>query len=225
VRSSPEVPGYAKAYTPKDGPSTPAVVIAPEAQSSPEHDKPHSATVTSRMRAVRAPASSPIASAPPVASQPFPVSSTDDLDYVVPTRKNGKLVFGVLGGVALLIVAFVGARALSGSSAPETSASSTTPSATAAVAAAEAAAVAPPPTPAPVETTAAAAPIPPPPEPEAPAAPPAKAPVEPKANKPKSEPAASPVPARPATRYPTVGESSQPASKPSKGVIVRDAPF
>src|SRR5699024_4895243 len=42
VKSSPGVPGYAIAYTPKDGPSTPAVVIAPEARSEPENLRPMS---------------------------------------------------------------------------------------------------------------------------------------------------------------------------------------
>jgi hypothetical protein len=101
VKSSPDVPGYAIAHTPKDGPSTPAVVIAPEAQSSPETSKRiFSQTIPSRVRAAS------VEDAPPA-----PASLADELDPYPPKKGKGKLVALCLGGAILLAGIFVGLRA------------------------------------------------------------------------------------------------------------------
>ncbi|HET7545178.1 MAG TPA: hypothetical protein VFK05_35175, partial [Polyangiaceae bacterium] len=217
IRSSPEVPGYAIAYTPKDPPSTPAVVIAPEAQSSPENEAPQdkrrfSQTVPS-MR------SAPNASlAPPPAPAP---AALDDFDPYAPKKGTGKIIGLALGGALLLLVAVLGVRALSGGNRDSALSSS--------------------PVPAPVTdvvhatTVAAAAPTPAPAEPSATASSKASAnavsgTAEPAATTAVARAASERAPAKPKTkaalRAPTPEPSPPPASKPaSKGVIVRDAPF
>src|SRR6478609_7711182 len=84
IQSSPEVPGYAIAYTPKDPPSTPAVVIAPEAQSSPEHPAPQnkrafSQTVPSRVRSAPNASLAPLPSPSPAAAAAA-AAAEDDFD-------------------------------------------------------------------------------------------------------------------------------------------------
>jgi len=220
------VPGYAIAYTPKDPPSTPAVVIAPEAQSSPENPPPESKpapkkrefsqTIPSRVR------SAPSASVAPL---PPPVA-LDDFNPYAPKKSNGKVIGLVLGGALLLLVSVVGVRSLSGGS-HEPPAQSAHPDVVPA-----ATVVAAAPTPAPAEATltaranptlaAASSPESAPATRHAsePALSPAKVKAKTKA-KAKAEPAAAA--ARPVARAP---EPSPPATKAaSKGVIVRDAPF
>jgi flagellar hook-length control protein FliK len=242
VRGRPDVPGYAIAYTPKDRPSTPPVVIAPEAQSSPDASKrPLSNTVPSRVRSgpLAMPEAAALASAPAAAPAPLASSATDDIDDTHPPKsRTGVLVFAGVGGVVLLIAVGTGIRALSRTSAPVTSAA---PSATAAAIASSR--VAAPPIAEPVAATSAmpveAAPITAPsPPPAASAVAPAfaqPAPVQrPKITKPKPELEAPPEVAapvqplpRPAATASFPAEPSAPATKPlpSKGVIVRDAPF
>src|SRR6478736_3959781 len=116
VSSSPsaDVPGYAVAYTPKDPPSTPAVVIAPEAQSSPDNDPPpakrqqFSQTMpTQRVR------SSPHASvAPPAVAAPIAIA--DDFNPYAPKKGKGKVIALVTGGTLLLLVSVVAIRGLDG---------------------------------------------------------------------------------------------------------------
>lgn len=222
VQSSPEVPGYAIAYTPKDPPSTPAVVIAPEAQSSPDHAPPEnrrqfSQTMPSRVR------SSPNASLSP---PPSPAAIADDFN---PYEKKGKgkVVGLVASGALLLLVSVLGVRALSGGQAESKAPAPTTD----VVRAATVGASIPTPEPAEVVPTAvAASPAPPTRTPKAESEPAAttarpvseRAPAKTK-TKAKSESVAAA--ARPVTRAPT-SEPSSPVTKPaSKGVIVRDAPF
>ena len=101
-----EVPGYAIAYTPKDGPGTPAVVIAPEAQSSPENARPFSLTIPARGRAVEV-----VPPEPP---------ATDERDsFLPPNKRNIKRISAVVGGAILLAAGvLLGVRALSGPGAP-----------------------------------------------------------------------------------------------------------
>jgi len=214
-----EVPGYAIAYTPKDGPATPPVVIAPEAQSSPENKRPFSVTVPSRVKAPPAPLS-------PAALSP----AFDDDEIYTPKKSNGKLIAGVIGGALVLLIAVVGVRALIGGSTTSTvasDASSTVPNVPPVATPAAAVPAPEAPTAAPIATTEATrtAPSPEPTHAEKPpthvaAAPPAR---------PQREATATPRPATPAPRPPAATFPSEPAapSKPAggKGVIVRDAPF
>jgi len=221
IQSSPDVPGYAIAYTPKDHPSTPAVVIAPEAQSAPEHQAPakrreFSKTVPSHVR------SAPTASIAPV----LPPVAGDDFDPYLPKKGKGKVLALSLAGVLLLLGSVVGVRSFSRdnheSSAQTVPRMDVMPAATAVAAA---------PTPAPTEGALTAQP------PTSPAA--AKesgavpvasrqasenAPTKPK---PKAKAKAEPVVVRtrPITRAPTPEPSPSPTRPASKGVIVRDAPF
>jgi hypothetical protein len=221
LQSTPDVPGYAIAYTPKDPPSTPAVVIAPDAQSSPENEPPEhkrqfSQTVPSRVR------SAPTASVAPLPAPPL----TDDFNPYAPKKGKGKLALGLTGALLLLLAA-VGVRTLGGESrelaapsVPRTDVVSTTT------------AVAAAPTPAPAEpaTVATANPTPTPLEPKAsdpvPAVMTARRAHESAPTKAKTKKAdtASAAP-RPVTR--TLEPSPTPAkpARPASGVIVRDAPF
>jgi hypothetical protein len=237
IQGAANVPGYAIAYTPKDGPATPAVVIAPEAQSSPDAaPRPLSQTQPSKVRV-----------APVVAAPSADLSSaSDDLeDLYPPKKKTGKVVAGVLGGMVVLLGVALGMRALSNKPPSETSATPVPPAVTTqpavpAAPAATAAATPPAAAPATAETTAVvaaptaeptrAAPEPAP-APVVPAAHPAKAASAAKPARPKPEPAAAPAP-RPTPR--PVATASFPAEAPpapapkaaaGKSVIVRDAPF
>jgi hypothetical protein len=199
------------------------VVIAPEAQSSPEHQAPEkkrqfSQTVPSLVR------SAPTASSAPL---PPPVA-VDDFDPYVPKKGKSKVIaFGLAAGL-LLLGSVVGVRSFSGAnhepSAEAVPRIDVMPTATA---------VATAPTPAPAEgaltaqpTTSAAAakesgtvtvaPR------QASENAPAKGKPKPKA-KARVEPAA--VATRPVTRTPTPEPSPSPTRPASKGVIVRDAPF
>jgi hypothetical protein len=231
-----QVPGYAIAYTPKDGPGTPAVVIAPEAQSSPEHARPFSLTIPARGRAVEA--------APPAAPIAVP-----DLDSFPPPKKgSGKRISALVAGAILLVAGILlGVRALSGSGAPGRG---DAPPASPTHAAAESVLPVPPLSPTPASDLLT--------QPQAtemrPSASPAKSapvPTDPKAARTlteskkistatelkKSTPArtkAAPVagsPIRPASRPVSAtplppsspGAASKPA--PAKAVIVRDTPF
>ncbi|MET0792689.1 MAG: hypothetical protein ABW061_14305 [Polyangiaceae bacterium] len=231
VQSSPGVPGYAIAYTPKDGPSTPAVVIAPEAQSEPENRRPTPVTVASRVRA------EPVAA--PVHVQPS-VALDDDDDFDPYAKKGkGKLIGVLLGGVAVVIVGVVAFRALnSGSAAPTTNSAPVAvhrdvqaavtapvePAATVAAATSEPTApepTAPEPTapePAPIASATASAVIA--------AREPTRVVTKPSAARPKAEAVAA-TPTRPAARPSSnsSGSNAAPAKPASKGVIVRDAPF
>jgi hypothetical protein len=221
IQSSPNVPGYAIAYTPKDPPSTPAVVIAPEAQSSPEHQPPEnkrqfSQTVPSRVRSAPNASALPL----PVPLPPLPaVTAGDDFNPYAPKKGKGKIVGLVLGGALLLLVSVVGVRTLD-TSAPRAQsspvlASDVVEAATVGAAAPTLAPAEPPVTAEPSKTPAKSA------APEhataAAAARPAPAVKLAKA-KAKSEAAARPV-----TRAPT--PEPAPTKPASKGVIVRDAPF
>jgi len=224
-QSTPDVPGYAIAYTPKDPPSTPAVVIAPEAQSSPENKPPEakrqfSQTVPSRIRS--APNSS-------IAPLPPPAAVDDDFNPYVERKGKGKVIGWALAGVILLLAGVLGVRTLSEQiaepapqAAPHTDVVQAAP------------AVPPAPTPAPAQSAATEEAIPTPAnrtasaaEPAAPSlrrtseAPPAKAKA-----KAKAEPGTAST--RSVTRAPAPipAEPSPSPSKPvSRGVIVRDAPF
>jgi hypothetical protein len=217
------VPGYAIAYTPKDPPSTPAVVIAPEAQSSPEHKPPEnkrqfSQTVPSLVR------SAPKASVAPLP----PLPPLEEFNPYAPKKGKGKLIGLGLAGALLLLGAAWGVRGLDrGSQDPRVESAArpdVVPAATAVTAA---------PTLAPVEETAKpiatpAEPVAVAPEPSATSArrvnEPVPAPVPAKA-KVKAKTESASAAARPVTRAPA-SEPSPPATKPaSKGVIVRDAPF
>ena len=219
---SPAVPGYAIAYTPKDPPSTPAVVIAPEAQSAPDNPPPErrrefSQTVPSRVR------SSPNASLSPPPPVAKPAIQEDDFNPYAPKKGKGKVIGLVLGGTLLLGASLFVVRGLGGSARelPTQTSSAASPAADVVRAATVVAAT---PTPEPTEPAPAAIPTPPARESEPV---PARTPSErvPKAKtKAKAEPMAAPV-ARAATRAPAP-EPSPPSPKPaSKGVIVRDAPF
>jgi hypothetical protein len=238
LKSSPNVPGYAIAYTPKDGPSTPAVVIAPEAQSEPENKRPMSLTVPVRVRA-------PVEA--PVHVQQKSIAIDDDFDPYAPRKGKGKLIGAVLGGVVAIAAGLFAIRALSGGAAPATGAASEPLAAAPAkdkasdVQAAAPAPVAPIPAAAPDPSPSATAAATTPPEPAptpiaiAPTRPPVAAraptPVAAKpatAARPKAEPVAA-TPTRPAARPPAAtvpsDTNSAPTKPASKGVIVRDAPF
>jgi hypothetical protein len=224
-----EVPGYAIAYTPKDGPGTPAVVIAREAQSSPEHARPFSPTVPARGRAVES-----VAPAAPVA--------TADLDsFQSPKKKTGTRIAAAVGSAILLAAGVLGVRALTGTQAPvsNTSLPPSAPSRTTAESA--------PPTATTVDPPARSEPSPE----RAQASPSATAlpslsesaplPSEAKAPRTVSDPKkalparakAAPVtaaPTRPASRPGNASFPSQSPSAPAKpaagkAVIVRDTPF
>jgi hypothetical protein len=223
VQGAANVPGYAPKYTPKDGPATPAVVIAPEAQSSPEANKrPLSVTQPSRVR-------TGVASAPFAAS----IGDGDDIEDIYPRkRKTGLWIVLGLGAVVALIGAALGIRAMSGESAAPSSAA-TTPSAPASPRAASttlptsednapAAPVVPTPTAAPSAPAPAATSV------EAPEAPsPQAAVTRSKPVKSKAEPVAAPAPrathAAATATFPA--EQTTPTPKSGKSVIVRDAPF
>jgi len=219
IQSSPEVPGYAIAYIPKDPPSTPAVVIAPEAQSSPQHQPPpkkreFSQTIPSRVR------SAPNASVAPLP----PPAPHDDFNPYAPKKANRKIIGLGLGGALLVVAGTLGIRTLSiGSQAlPAEATARRTDVVPAATAVAAAPTLAPAETAEPIpksaQSSAAAA---------APAAvgrasepPPAKAKAKAKAN-------SAAAAARPVTRAPAPAPEPSPSPvKPvSKGIIVRDAPF
>jgi Meckel syndrome type 1 protein len=229
-QSTPEVPGYAIAYTPKDPPSTPAVVIAPEAQSSPVNDPPEarrqrSQTVPSRVR------SAPNASVAPLAAPP----ALDDFNPYAPKKAKGKVIGLAVGGVLLAIVAvafFVRTRSEDGrepaaQAAPRTDVVQPATAVAAAPTLAQerpaetAEASAMPATPAASEQPTASQP-----KPAALAA--RRANELPVAKtKAKAEPGTAAT--RPFTRAPApvpAPEPSPPPAKPtSRGVIVRDAPF
>jgi hypothetical protein len=226
IRSSPEVPGYAIAYTPKDPPSTPAVVIAPEAQSSPSNEPPEDRRRFSQtVPSIRSAPNASLAPLPALPALPAP-TAVDDFDPDAPKKGKGKIVGLVLGGALLLLVSVLGVRALGGGSRDSAGASAPSPVTDVVHATTVAAAT---PTSAPSEPAPAAATTPSRTAAEAQGAAPAqatpraaseRAPAKAKI-KAKAEPAA----ARPLPRAPTP-EPSPPAPKPaSKGVIVRDAPF
>ena len=229
ILSSPEVPGYAIAYTPKDPPSTPAVVIAPEAQSSPDNEAPadrrrFSQTVPS------------IRSAPNASLAPLPPlpPALDDFDPYAPKNGKGKIIGLALGGALVLLVSVLGIRALGGGTSDSGLPLPAAVPVANVVHATTVAAVTP--TSAPTESPA-----------------PASAPASASAPSGTAERAATTaartaseraptkaktkggigitkeggvVATRPPTRAPTPEPSPPPASKPaSKGVIVRDAPF
>ena len=220
IQSSPGVPGYAIAYTPKDHPGTPAVVIAPEAQSSPDHQPPErrrefSQTVPSLVR------SAPTASVAPL---PPPVA-VDDFNPYAPKKTKGKVVGWTLAGLALLLLSVAFVRSFSSASHQSSAQSAVRidvmPTAPPVAAA---------PTPAPAEEALTAQPTATPATAKEPGSPaiasrrasepsPAKAKVK---GKVKAEPA---VATRPATRTPTSEPSPSPTRPAGKGVIVRDAPF
>jgi hypothetical protein len=221
------VPGYAIAYTPKDGPSTPAVVIAPEAEGTPARRKPAALTVPSQARS--APVATPIAAS--IAEQS---SELDELDGYTKKKSKGPIVLAALGA-ALLLLAIGGIRALSrGNTSSDTSATTATAPPMAPTVAA---------TPAVTQTVPIADPSP---------APPASVTTE--TNTPTSEPAATTeaasktsahhgkvvraTPTLPATKAaphepaavslpaePNAAPAVSPKASPSKGVIVRDSPF
>lgn len=224
-QSTPDVPGYAIAYTPKDPPSTPAVVIAPEAQSAREHEPPakkreFSQTMPSRVRS--APNAS-VAPLPPPPSAALP----DDFNPYARKQGKGKVIGLGLGGALLLLGAVALVRTSgSGNHALPTQAAgprtdvvplatpvATTPTPTPA----ESKRL--PPTvelsaalPAPIATTAA---------PRTSEAAPAKSKAKPKA---KAESASAAT--RPVTRVPVAASEPSPPPRPAgKSVIVRDAPF
>jgi hypothetical protein len=225
IQSSPEVPGYAIAYTPKDPPSTPAVVIAPEAQSSPENLPPErkkrefSQTMPALGR-----------SAPTASVAPQPPPPADDFNPYAPKKGTSKVVVLGLSG-SLLLLAAIGFRTLSSNrheppaqSVPGGDVVSTTTTVAAAPTLSPAT-LAEPTLPNPTPTSTAAS------EPEHAAPTPRRATESPPLAKPKVKAKAkakaestSATP-RPVTRAP-VPEPSPIATKPaSKGVIVRDAPF
>jgi hypothetical protein len=232
VQSPPDVPGYAIAYTPKDPPSTPAVVIAPEAQSAPEHQppenkRPFSQTVPSRVRS--APNAS-LAPPPPPAPQPAPApAAVDDFNPYAPKKGKGKVIGLMLGGALLLLVSVLGVRTLGGGNRELPAASSPAAALAPAVDVVRAATVgAETPTSEPAEAT---------PNPtlartvaNEPAPAPAPVPVRsaservPAKSKAKTK-AETASAARPVTRAPTPESSPAPTKPASKGVIVRDAPF
>jgi hypothetical protein len=232
VQSAANVPGYAVAYTPKDGPATPAVVIAPEAQSSPEAvERPLSVTRRSKVRAVPSP------------EAPAPVAALDDIDEAYPAKKKtGMFVAASIGGVVLLLGIALGMRALgrgatssTGAAAPEATPTAA-PVLTVPAQAAPENNVAAPAAAAPVVAAPTAEPTPPAAVAPAiatrePSSPPA---TEPRAKvakpKPKSVPVAAPTP-RPAPRpvatatFPSEPSPPAPKATAGKSVIVRDAPF
>jgi len=229
VKSSPNVTGYAIAHTPKDGPSTPAVVIAPEAQSSPETSKRiFSQTVPSRVRAAEPP--------------PDAAPSADAFEPYAPKKSKGKLaVLAVAGALALAFaIALVRTREQPSPAAP-TAVDTSNVAAIARSAASEA--LAPPaatPTSMPTRATADAAPAASSAGGLAPEAS-ARAETATAASEPAQTAQVTPAKAKgkakaaPPTRTPTSRppntpvppEASPAAARPatSKGVIVRDAPF
>jgi hypothetical protein len=230
LKSSPNVPGYAIAYTPKDGPSTPAVVIAPEAQSDPENKRPMSHTMPSRAR-VATVGATPLA-------QPS-VAIDDDFNPYAPKKGKAKLIGALFAGVAAIVLGAFAVRGMSGGSpTPATVAPTEAPAAAAQVvpAAAAARAEAAPAEAAPAEaapaakptaaaTEAANTPIATADKPRAPAKrEPAPKPAA--AARPKAAPVAA-TPPRTVSRPPAAPSetNSAPAKPASKGVIVRDAPF
>src|SRR6478736_70327 len=232
VSSSPsaDVPGYAVAYTPKDPPSTPAMVIAPEAQSSPDNDPPPAKRrqFSQTMPAQRVRSSPHASVAPPAVAAPIAIA--DDFNPYAPKKGKGKVIALVTGGTLLLLVSVVAIRGLDGAahhSPAQASPAAAVPAADVVRAATVGAAI---PTPEPAEPAPTTAPESPTPtrsvarEPESSVARPTSERVPAKAKtKVKSE-AIAPAP-RPTTRAASP-EASPPAPKPaSKGVIVRDAPF
>jgi len=231
-QSSPDVLGYAIAYTPKDGPSTPAVVIAPDAESSPENVRPAPPPSSPEpMRPLAETVPSIVRSAPKASLAPLAApAEPDDENPFGPKRSKGKVFALSLGGAGLLLAAVMGVRELdrdaSKPSAQVTPHAGVVPTATA---------VAPPPTSEPVAATQPSKALDStPPRLEvasvaAPAGAPAKRTGE--ANVAKTKAKAEPVSgnARSTSRTSSASspnESSPTPTKPaSKGVIVRDAPF
>ncbi len=210
VQGALEVPGYAAKYTPKDGPATPAVVIAPEAQSSPDAAKrPLSVTQPSRVRA-----------APARLAQPaLAEATTDELDDLYPPkRKRGAVLFASAAAVLLLLGTVLGIRALSHVGSTASSTDALAPTALATVDAPTPLVAAPSAEPRP-EAVPAVTPLPN-------SAPPAAAPVRTKAARSKTQVAPRPTP-RPAAPTSPAGDGAAPASKAGSGksVIVRDSPF
>lgn len=219
-QSSPAVPGYAIAYTPKDGPSTPAVVIAPEAQSSPENEQPGSTTI----RTLARPA--------PSLSLPSAVQATAGAALSAPKKNTGRIIAVGLGALALLLSGVFVFRASLGAPALRRSEQPAARAVTLPAAAAPAAtATVTPELSLPTATSVAPAPEPRPIEPEPAKAVPVAAKV--RRERAKAEPVAA-TPARPKARptgpplsplpvSPKPGSAS--TKSPGKGVIVRDAPF
>jgi len=228
IQSSPEVPGYAIAYTPKDPPSTPAVVIAPEAQSSPENPpaerkrREFSQTMPSRVR-----------SAPNASSAPLPPPPSDDFNPYAPKKGKGKVIALALSS-ALLLLGAIGFRTLRGnnheSTAQAVSQSDVVPKTTAVAAAPTLSPAKPAEITEPIPTPASAAAAEPEAVQAAEVAPKrvsgALAPAKPKVKaKAKAKAESASATTRPVTRAPAPEPSPQPTRPASKGVIVRDAPF
>jgi len=221
---SPAVPGYAIAYTPKDPPTTPAVVIAPEAQSAPDNPPPEnrralSQTVPSRVRSAPNASLSP----PPPIAKPATPDASDDFNPYAPKKGKGKVIALMLVGTLLVGGSVFVVRGFAGGAREFSTQTSSAASPVADVVRAATVGAAAP-TPEPDEPAPAPLPTPSVRESE----PVAMRPVSGRTPKPKtkakSEPTA-PAVARAATRAASP-EPSPPAPKPaSKGVIVRDAPF
>ncbi len=215
VQGALDVPGYAGKYAPKDGPATPPVVIASEAQSSPDAINPAlSATRPSRARVAPGPVPARAAGA---------AVEVDDL--YTPKKKAGPLLYAGAAALLLLLGAVLGIRALSADadSASTPIATTVVPAAAApgSIAAAQATA-APSAEPRPLEAAPVVMPSSAPPPQIGSAA-------HVKAAKPKVQaaaPAARPA-ARPKTPVSPAGDASMPAPKAAatKSVIVRDSPF
>src|SRR6478609_1675235 len=232
VSSSPsaDVPGYAVAYTPKDPPSTPAVVIAPDAQSSPDNPPPPAKRrqFSETMPAQRVRSSPHASVAPPAVAAPIAIA--DDFNPYAPKKGKGKVIALLMGGTLLLLVSVVAIRGLDGGahqSPAQASPAAVVPAADVVRAATVGAAI---PTPEPVEPAPTTVPESPTPtrsaarEPESSVARPTSERLPAKAKAKAKPEAIAPAP-RPVTRVASP-EASPPTPKPaSKGVIVRDAPF
>lgn len=217
VQPTPEQPGIAKPYIPKDDPAIPAVVIAEDAQDPPKPKRVATKTVPAKRYTATAPTPEPA------------VAPLDLPEDFAPKRGGAKVFFAVALGGAIVAVGlwlFMQGR-------PPTSAEPSKPPDTVAA-------------PKPPEPPAAVAPTPEPPapNPEPVATPEPSAAPEPEpeperdAEKP-AKPVARPKPkaiARPAPKAPTVAASkpaatqvaAEPAGSPQKpksGGIVREAPF
>ena len=253
-QSMADVPGYAIAYTPKDSPDIPAVVIAPEAQSRPGDFEARA--VSSSARVV------PLPRPPEPVTVQSDISTAPDLVPYAPRKSGGKLIAVGVGGAALLLAAFVGYPALSHRPPPATSRSSAepiparaadirqptqpaptqvevpteapaptqvsalAPELTAPALASAAEGAAPPSSP---DSASALANPPAPPTARVNRPPPGKGAATPKASRArtKTESVAA-TPTRPVTRPPGVSSTANsPAAKSAtgKGVIVRDTPF
>ena len=197
------------------------MVIAPEAQSAPDHAPPEykrafSQTVPSLVR------SAPNASLTP----PAPAAAADDFNPYAPKKGKGKVI-GAVAGAALLLVASVVIVQTLGPGNREASPAASPAAASDVVRATTVGASAP--TPEPAQT----APIPSPARTtadEPTSAPVAvrsaseRLPAKAKA-KTKAKADSGALAARPVTRAPAPEPSPAPTRPASKGVIVRDAPF